>query len=277
MGLGGYLTWTAAIREISERIEDGVKILTCEGDGKKVTKLVRSPVFENNPHVYKHGDGPEAFPLFLNNPQANYCETDTPIKAHHKGDMHIIERICSFYGIENPELKCELHFSKYEISKVKKMADGIGDKFVTIEPHSKTNYTVNRAYPFEKWQKVVDALSKHIQVVQIGLESSPLLENVIDFRGKTSFREATLLIGESEMFLSTEGGLVHAATAVDTKSLVVITGYQTEKMVAYPQNININIANHGPCGLKIPCKDCQKDAESHNEQEIIDKAQKFLL
>jgi ADP-heptose:LPS heptosyltransferase len=71
------------------------------------------------------------------------------------------------------------------------------------------------------------------------------------------------------MFLATESGLVHAATAVDTKSLVIITGYQSEKMVAYPQNINVNISSHGPCGLKIECPECKKDAENHNPKDIV--------
>ena len=45
MGLGGYLAWTAVAREISDKVPEGIKILPCEGDGKNITKLVRSPVF----------------------------------------------------------------------------------------------------------------------------------------------------------------------------------------------------------------------------------------
>ena len=48
MGLGGYLAWTAVVRELAEKLPEGTKILTCEGDGKNVTKIVRSPVFENS-------------------------------------------------------------------------------------------------------------------------------------------------------------------------------------------------------------------------------------
>ena len=76
--------------------------------------------------------------------------------------------------------------------------------------------------------------------------------------------------------MSTEGGLIHAATAVDTTSLVVITGYQTVKMVAYPQNINIYVGSHGPCGLKIPCLDCKRDSVEHNYEEIYEKVVGFL-
>tara|TARA_R100001129_G_scaffold99035_1_gene67412 strand:- start:1682 stop:2515 length:834 start_codon:yes stop_codon:yes gene_type:complete len=277
MGLGGYLAWTAVVRELAEKLPEGTKILTCEGDGKNVTKIVRSPVFENNPHVYKNGDGDHAFPLFLNNPQANYCKNDTPLKAYHRGDRHIIEQMCEFYGIMEPKLKCELYFTKPEKDKVDQLVQGLEHQFVTIEPYSKTNYTPNRSYPMEKWQNIVNSIKDKIQVVQIGNTAGPLLENVVDYRGLTSFREAAILIGKSKLLLTTEGGLAHAATTVDTPALVIITGYQDQRMVAYPQNINVNISTHGPCGLKVECEECTKDAKDHNEKEIVDKALEFLL
>ena len=71
------------------------------------------------------------------------------------------------------------------------------------------------------------------------------------------------------MFISSEGGLIHAANSVGTKAAVVMTGYQEKKMVCYPENINIDISTHGPCGLKIPCKDCEQDVENHNPDEIV--------
>ncbi len=275
MGLGGYLAWTAVTREVKKRVEPEVKILPCEGDGKNVTKLVRSPVFENNPYIAKNNEDCPKFPLFLNNPQANYCKTDTPIKAHHRYDKHMIAQMCEFYGIEDPELRCEMYFTEYEKQKVKDLTSSLGD-FITIEPISKTNYTPNREYPFAKWQRVVDDLSNYITVVQVGAPTSRLLKNVVDFRGKTSFREAALVIGESRAFLSSEGGLVHAATTVDTPSVVIITGYQHPDMVAYPQNVNINLGQHGPCGLKVKCDDCFSEVMNHDYEEITEKTMTLL-
>ena len=103
-----------------------------------------------------------------------------------------------------------------------------------------------------------------------------MLNSVTDFRGKTSFREAALVIGESKAFLSSEGGLVHAATTVDTPSVVIITGYQHPDMVAYPQNININLGQHGPCGLKVKCDDCFSEVMNHDYEEIIEKTMSLL-
>jgi ADP-heptose:LPS heptosyltransferase len=275
MGLGGYLTWTAAAREIRKIAGSEVKLMPVEQLQNGFLKLVKSEVFKENPDFFMH-DGKEysnnqvVLPLVLNNQNANYCKKDEAHKAHHRKDSHIIEQICECYGIKNPELKCNLYLNQEE----KAFADDCykslfkEKRFLTIEPFSKDNYTPNREYPFEKWQKIVDSLCDKITIVQIG-KKEKTLSNVIDMTGETTFREAVAIIEKSSMFLASESGLVHAATAVDTKSLVVITGYQSEKMIAYPQNINVNISSHGPCGLKIPCPDCKKDAESHNWQDIV--------
>ena len=100
------------------------------------------------------------------------------------------------------------------------------------------------------------------------------MDNVISLLGKVSFRESALIIKHSHMFVSTEGGLVHAANAVGKRSLVVLTGYQAPKMIAYPENINLNISSHGPCGLKVRCSECLSDSEKHDYKEIVDMIRK---
>ena len=274
MGLGGHLTWTALAREAKIHFnKPELKIVPYMGD---ISRPVKSEIFFNNPNFYNDESAVQIFPIQLNKPETNYCKLDTPKKAHHKGDKHIIVQICEHYGIDNPELKCDLYFSDEQHKKVTALRKQLDKDFIILEPHSKTNYTPNRVYPFEKWQSIVDEVSKNIQVVQVGQKAGRLLKNVVDFTGKTSFKEAALLIGKSKLFVSAEGGLVHAATAVNTTSVVIITGYQDVRMVAYPQNINVNIAKHGPCGLKIPCSACQDDAEKHDYNIITKHITEYL-
>jgi ADP-heptose:LPS heptosyltransferase len=240
--------------------------------------MVKCPTFYNNPHIIQDRIEEDCvfFPMFLDNPNANYCKQDLPDRAIHRKDAHIIEQCCEVYGIKNPELKCDIFLDPFEIENVENICSSLDKDFVTIEPYSKTNYTPNRSYPFEKFQAIVNAISSKIQVVQIGNTDSKLLSNVIDMRGETSFREATGVIGKSKLFISCEGGLAHAATATDTKALVIITGYQSQRMVAYPQNINVNISNHDVCGLKVECPQCKSDAENHDVNQIIEITQKAL-
>jgi len=245
-------------------------------------KVINSVIFRNNPDFVLPGsqdfsDG-FIFPLVLNNPAANYCKRDTPTQAHHRLDKHIIQQCCEVYGIENPELKCRLFIDDTTRTRVNNLIEEcIGQEpFITIEPTSKDNYTKNRAYPFSKWQKIVSALSDRIKFVQLGLAGARILDNAINLSGRTDFIEAVELISRSELFISSEGGLVHGATAVDKTSLVIITGYQDSRMVAYPQNININISNHGPCGLKVECAQCTADAASHDWQSIVLEIERAL-
>mgnify|MGYP003653958760 CR=1 FL=1 len=284
MGLGGYLAWTAVAREIVKEgrelfeASEVIKIYPYEARGEDA-RFVESEVFKNNPYFWSDQEKEKSlqlFPLQLNNPHTNYCLQDTPSKAIHVTDKHMIEHFCSFYEIKNPELRCEMYFAEEEKEKVGKLKVNLSDNFLIIEPISKTNYTPNRVYPFEKWQAVVDEISKEIEVVQIGTPGSKQLQNVTSLIGQTTFREASCLMGEASLFISSEGGLVHAATAVDTTAVVVITGYQSPKMVAYPQNINIDISSHGPCGLKVSCPECSRDAESHDYREIIKEIRDFL-
>lgn len=270
MGLGGYLCWTAAAREIRKLTGENIKMLPVEQHGNFL-KLINSPAFYNNSDFAVSGESNQmVLPLVLNNPQANYCKQDLPDRAVHRTDSHIIQQICECYGIKNPDLKCYINLTDEEKSFAKEFHEKeIGSrKFLTIEPFSKSNYTPNRNYPFEKWQKIVDALKDEITFVQVG-NPGKVLDGVIDATGKTTFREAIAIIERSSLFLATESGLVHAATSVNTRSVVIMTGYQTLDMVAYPQNINVDISSHGPCGLKTHCTECEGDAWLHDFREVV--------
>jgi len=269
MGLGGYLMWTAVARELCDKLPGEIKVLPFEGQAPAYMKIIKSEIFENNPNFFQ-GDMSEnitVFPVQLNNPNTNYCKQDTPIKAVHRHDKHVITQICETYGIKNPKLKCDLFLTDQETSVGKEIKKKLG-RFVVIEPNSKLNYTVNREYPFAKWQSIVDQLKDEIDFVQVGLENK-CLNNVIDMRGKTTFREAAGIIANAELLVASEGGLTHCANAVGTKAVVIITGYQSPDMICYPENININIASHGPCGMKIQCMECHNDAKIHDESNII--------
>ena len=146
---------------------------------------------------------------------------------------------------------------------------------MTIEPYSNTDYTPNRAYPRKHWQSIVDSLARDIAIVQVG--NAPfVLDGVIDLRNVTTFREACGVIGQSKLFISTEGGLVHGATAFGTKSIVLLTSYQDPRMVSYPQNENIFIGSHDACGSKVLCGKCVSDAENHDPMLVLKRVQTCL-
>ena len=119
MGLGGYLTWTAAAREICKR-NPGSRVFPIEVHGSFI-RPIKSEVFKNNPWIvqsFSESNGDFCIPMILNDPKTNYCKLDTPEKAVHRYDKHIIGQICEHYGINDPELRCDIFLSDDENKKV---------------------------------------------------------------------------------------------------------------------------------------------------------------
>ena len=277
MGLGGYLTWTAAARAVKKHINNQIKIIPIESHGN-LLKTIKSDIFKNNEDFYQNWENNcFTLPFILNNPKTNYCKKDTPEKAIHRYDKHIIEQICENFGINNPELKCILKLDKEEQKKVDNLTKNLPENFVTINTDVNSEYTQNKFNLFEKWQNIVDLLKNDITFVQIGLKGKKL-KNAIDLTDQTTFREAAGIIGKSKLFVGSEGGLIHAATAFDVPCVVVISSFIHPDLVKYPNNINIwlNEDNHGPCGMKIYCEKCHNNMKKLDEKIVCTAIRKKL-
>lgn len=292
MGLGGYLMWTPVIREMRSRTDS--VCFPYEQLPNGMIKPIHSDIFKNNPGVVWEHD-PKKYVkwimLQLNNPKTNYCLQDLPDRAIHRYDIHVARQICEFYGIKDADIKPELFLTAEEYQHAEELihffqlTDG---NFVTIEPNSKMEYSCNRKYPQEKWQRVVDELAKVTTVVQVGggayasseqkkAQEVATLDNVVDMRHKGTFRTTAAIIKRSRLFLSSEGGLMHAARAVNTPSIIVVSGYTHPIMTCYPENYNIWVGkDHGPCGMKAVCQKCSDGFRAHDEGEIIEEALKGL-
>ena len=277
MGLGGHMMWTAIARKIVEHYRGK------HGDFKIFPIAHSIPincdVFKNNPYFTDNQNEPHLV-LDLSNPATNYCIKEEDDRAIHRNDKHVIEQVCEYYGIQNPNLKCELYLTEEEVKKADLVLGEIGD-FIAIEPHAKNGYTVNKEYSFEKWQVVVDSLKDQFQFVQIGVGNKEILDNVIDFTGKTSYRETYRVIERSLMFVGIEGGLMHVANACNKKSVIVVAGFLHPATFCYPENINIQVCSYckknGPCGFtKKICEDGKREVKNHDENVIIDSIRKVL-
>lgn len=267
MGLGGHLMWTPVIKELKKRCPNR-KIVLVKSKGRRFSEVdllrknslmedIKSEIFLNNPNLTKLVDvGIKDDVLYMdlvlrnNSYYAEVCDKQVKFNNNSK---HIIEGFGRSYQIEELEKKCELFLTEREKQKVKKVTENLGS-FITIEPHAKLDFTPNKCWEGKKWQDVVDVLSKDYSIVQISAKGKSVLRGVEDLTGILSFREACGVIGESSLFVSTEGGLVHAANAVGVKTVVIYTGWQPMNLTAYEDNINLYPdIDCAPCGLLIKC------------------------
>ena len=268
MGLGGHLTWTAVARAIAK--ERQLPVLPIENNS--ICEF--SPIFHNNKDFIFDPDI-EHFALNLSNPDFHYL-IDHGNRVTFTTEDHIISHICKKLNLENFELKCHINLTEQELSKANKFISDLPEKYIVIEPTSKTSWMQSRSYPFKKWQKVVNTLTDYT-FVQVGTSDSQKLDNVICLNGELSFRESGPLIEKSQLFLSTEGGLGHLSNAVGTQSLLIYTSYQNPKMTAYPTTNILDIALYRKEILGHKNHELYKtETDMHNEQEIVEKISNIL-
>lgn len=147
----------------------------------------------------------------------------------------------------------EFFFTDEEIKYGIDNAGKIGRDAVIIEPNLKQIATVNKDWGWPNWEKLV-SLAPDVNWVQI---SKPEYKKIkgINVIQPPSFRHAASLISNIALCVLPEGGLHHAAAAVNKKAVVIFGGYISPVQTGYP--IHVNIFTGGtPCGMKIKCSHC---------------------
>jgi len=112
-----------------------------------------------------------------------------------------------------------------------------------------------KKWPMENFQQVAEALTADgWGLVQLGSKDEPYIEGALDFRGKTTLREAASVLAHSQLFIGLAGGLMHLARAVDCPSVIIYGGREEPRMAGYSANINlVALPACAPCYLHNHC------------------------
>ncbi len=137
--------------------------------------------------------------------------------------------------------------------------------FALIRPVGFTGWTTKKEWHIERYQAVVNSLPNH-QWVQVGDVNDPLLQGTIDLRGKTTLRELSWVISKAQFMLCTEGVYNHLASAFNTPTVVVQSGFTPPEVACYPATTIVArkpTTSCAPCLLPGPChiegKPCTND------------------
>lgn len=112
------------------------------------------------------------------------------------------------------------------------------DKFVTV--HNGSDFARStKAWRTEYWEAVVAGLKERgFRVVQLGKRFEEPIKGAIDMTGSTTIRQTAGLISKASFHIDTEGGLVHLAWAVRTRSIVLF-GATPKEFFHYEENIAV--------------------------------------
>ncbi len=152
---------------------------------------------------------------------------------------------------------------------------------VMIEPNVKANGHDNKAWVADRWYEVVFRLESRdrdlavtLQCVPPGNKSVLTPENILTVPTPT-FRLACAVLSVAKAFVGTEGGLMHAAAAVGTPSVILWSEFISPEITGYATMANLRHAGR-PCGNRISCPSCRKSMEKITVNEVVQTLEKLL-
>lgn len=128
--------------------------------------------------------------------------------------------------------------------------------FLLLEP-TPVRGNKNRRWPDAKWEDLSEALrALGLPIVQLQHAASRLLPNTI-WAPHHGFRQACGVLSAASLFVSTEGGLVHASAALGIPTVALWGGCVSCDVLGYPEHVNlVDEDPRTPCGKWRPCAHC---------------------
>jgi ADP-heptose:LPS heptosyltransferase len=200
----------------------------------------------------------------------------TSLEFHHiwpslYDSIHVKDIAGQIFGLKllGEEKQMQLFFTSEE---EKKMRLRLSKYKVSILMHIHSIASDNHHWPIDSWNKVVSKLQQYT-FIQIGHQSHPYVEGAVDWRGKTTIREALCLLKFSTSFVGVDSIFAHATNAFSTPG-VVLFGDSSPVQVGHPNNINIfKNVRCSPCYYYLGGNPCPYDHECMNlitVNEIVD-------
>ncbi len=164
----------------------------------------------------------------------------------------------------------ELFFSDDEI----RFAANLPDSCVIIEPNPPIGkrWASNKDWGYARYQRVADLLSAQgYRVAQLQNERSYRLLERVTLIKTASFRQAAAALKKAPLYIGPEGGLHHAAAAVNTKAVVIFGGFISPVTTGYDMHSNLYVGGK-PCGKFLPCNHCRQALDSFSVDQVYSEA-----
>jgi CDP-glycerol glycerophosphotransferase len=95
----------------------------------------------------------------------------------------------------------------------------------------------------EKVQQVVDTLRSKYNFIQIGSPEDKTLHGVMNLQGTFPLRKVAAILYNSDLFIGSEGALMHLARCVGCRSVIAYSSAEPISLASYPCNANISAIN----------------------------------
>jgi ADP-heptose:LPS heptosyltransferase len=160
-------------------------------------------------------------------------------------DRHVAVYYLEQAGCGSDPHEYELPVSEAARERACKLIGRKDTSYVTVHPYP--GFSVNRAWPLERWSALINRLSREVEVLVLGGPGDPPLDAGRSLNGRTSLPEAAALVADARLNLTIDSWTQHAAWALGTPT-VVLFGPTNPTGFGYPEHRNLWAAPEcAPC------------------------------
>ncbi|MBL6449335.1 glycosyltransferase family 9 protein [Fulvivirga sp. 29W222] len=237
-GIGDAIVCTPTLREL-KRQDPKRKIILYHLGPKHYS------VFKHNPYIdslrslktrtlMKH---PVHFYKYLH--KRKHRETYTYLFFQPVAPTHIYRKsvkniVADIFDLKLEDDKVEIFLTEEEERNAKERLS-LFKTPVIVHVHSRSSQ--NHHWELEKWNALVESLPEY-DFIQVGNTDEQKVEGAIDWRGKSTLREAFALLKYASSFVGVDSSLSHVTNAFGTKG-VVLFGDSTPVFWGHDNNLNI--------------------------------------
>lgn len=156
-------------------------------------------------------------------------------------------------------------------------ADRLDRGFVVIEPHvPKKPNAENKSWGFDRYAQISKLLSDAGYEIRQFNYGNRLLPGAIPIDTK-GFRQAVVSLTRADLYIGPEGGLHHAAAAVETPAVVLMGGWVSPNNRGYAGHANLYVGDPGqPCGAHGKCNHCIEAMRNISVDQVHEAAMGLL-
>lgn len=242
---GDMLTMTAAVYSLA---------ITYPGRWKVAISGTSMELWENNPHISELtcAEKDKALDIQMAYPSVHRSnQTHTPFLNGYT------EFLGSVLGVNLPLATNRPHLylsneEKVWMSQIREL--GIQGPFAIVDAGVKPDFTAKQ-WPIEYYQETVDKTKDHITWVQVGSmeHDHPLLDNVIDLRGKTNTRQFVRLVYHCWFAVGPVTFLQHLCAAWEKPYICLVGGREPSTWVHYPKQHTLHTIGQLDCCRDHAC------------------------
>ena len=219
-----------------------------------------SDVWEHNPRIVRWGTPGDFQLLYGRSLETNmrpYHLAKTARRWHYNLDFR-------------PEVG-ELYFSEEELQFASRF-----EPYVIIEPNIKPGASPNKDWGWDRWHRFSElARNEGIKLFQLGMFAARRLANTTFIETK-SFRLGCAVLSRAKAFVGSEGGLHHAAAALNIPGVVIFGGFTPVELTGYQMHRNLGVSLGNACGMRLPCSHCHREMAKIPPERVIEQLKEVM-